>query len=107
MVPATSGYIASIHSGNTTNKTAALSNVMRTENHIIARIIPASDTNDHTPSLELTTNTPGATILYTFDFSSPVPGGATTHPKSQFHFRMQRSTTENIPISTDKQYSEK
>lgn len=79
MVPATSGYIASIHSGNTTYKTAALSNVMRTENHIIARIIPASDTNDHTPSLELTTTTPGATILYTFDFSSPVPGGATTH----------------------------
>lgn len=82
IVPATSGYITSIHSGNTTNKTAALTNVMRTENHIIARIIPSKDPNDHAPLLELTTSTLGATILYTLDLSSPVPGGATTQSGS-------------------------
>lgn len=78
IVPATSGYITSIHSGNAANKTAALSKVAKTENHIMTHIIPANDTNDHAPSLELTTSTPGATILYTLDSSNPVPGGATT-----------------------------
>lgn len=78
IIPATSGYIASIHSGNPTQKTNALSNISRTENHIVARIIPSANTSDHTPSLELTASSPGASILYTLDLSSPMIGASGT-----------------------------
>jgi hypothetical protein len=87
ITPMTSGYIASIHSGDATMKATALSNIVRTENHIIARIVPSQNTLDHTPSLELTTSSPGAQILYTLDLSSPIPGGATT-----------RSTTNKLVV---------
>jgi hypothetical protein len=87
IMPMTSGYIASIHSGDATMKATALSNIVRTENHIIARIVPSQNTLDHTPSLELTTSSPGAQILYTLDLSSPIPGGATT-----------RSTTNKLVV---------
>ena len=78
IVPAASGYINSIHTGDSTQKTNALSNISRTENYIIARIVPSSNENDHTPSLELTASSPGASILYTFDLSSPNIGASGT-----------------------------
>jgi replication fork clamp-binding protein CrfC len=78
IVPSVSGYIASIHSWNQANKLASLSNIARTENHIVASIIPNPNQADHTPALKLTTVSSWSTILYTLDGSSPVQGWSGT-----------------------------
>ena len=52
-------------------KEVALSNVARTENHIVPTIIANPYASDHTPALKLKTVSP-ATILYTLDGSSPM-----------------------------------
>ena len=72
-VPAVSGFIDSIHSGDESAKTRALSNIAKTENYILLSIVPANNSSDHTPSLRLQTISSSATILYTLDGSSPIP----------------------------------
>ncbi len=78
VIPAISGYISSIHSGDEAKKMIALTNIAKTENHILPKIIASANPDDHTPALELTTSSPTSTILYTLDGSSPLPNGPTT-----------------------------
>ena len=53
VVPAVSGYIGSIHSGDDSKKHTALKNVAKTENHLLITIITNPDTNNHTPALKI------------------------------------------------------
>ena len=73
IVPAVSGYIASVHSGDTSAKQRALKNIAKTENHILLSIVPHSNPGDHTPMVKLESIS-GGNILYTLDGSSPIPG---------------------------------
>lgn len=73
VVPAVSGYIASIHANDLPRKATALKNIAKTENHLLASIVANPITTEHTPALHLESIS-GGTILYTLDGSSPVPG---------------------------------
>jgi hypothetical protein len=77
MVPAMSGYIASVHSGDTSAKQRSLINIAKTENHILATIVANPTTTDHTPALRLESLS-GGNILYTLDGSSPISWGSGT-----------------------------
>ncbi len=53
VVPAVSGYIASVHAGDESKKRTALKNIAKTENHLLLTIIPNPDSNNHTPALKI------------------------------------------------------
>ena len=75
MVPAVSGYIRSVHTGDATQKQTALSNIAKTENHILASIV-ADPGGSHLPALKL--KSISGDILYTSDLSSPHPNNGST-----------------------------
>jgi hypothetical protein len=77
IVPAVSGYIRAIHTGDQTKKIITLKNIAKTENHLLASIVANPTTTDHTPALRLD-SVSGGTILYTLDGSSPIPGASGT-----------------------------
>lgn len=75
IVPAVSGYIRSVHTGDSTQKQSALEKIAKTENHIIATII-ADPGWSHLPALKL--KSISGDILYTLDLSSPLPNNSST-----------------------------
>lgn len=94
VIPAVSGYIASVHSGDTTRKQTALRNIAKFENHLVLDITPNTlDTSSIDPVLQIQSISPDATIYYTLDGSSPRPGGATT---------FSAVGTANIPLQSNR-----
>lgn len=60
VIPLSSGYISSVHSGDTQAKVQSLINISLTENHLSTTILPdQKNPNSHNPALEIKTTANG------------------------------------------------
>jgi hypothetical protein len=83
VIPVSSGYIWSIHTGDTVAKTQALINISLSVNNLKVKSIPAQDNpNSHNPALLIESTIKDGKILYTLDGSSPHPN----NPKAMLAF---------------------